>query len=94
MTERRRDQQAEIDARVRAELERRTAVTPAMLHSIDENGRLISVSDAWLAKLGYAREEVIGRPSADFLTAESRQRAVKEVLPEFFRTGRCENVHY
>src|SRR5579872_6333655 len=94
MTEQRSDEKTETDARVRAELERRLAVTPAMLHSIDEKGRLISVSDAWLAKLGYAREEVIGRPSADFLSPESRERAVRDVLPEFFRTGRCENVHY
>jgi diguanylate cyclase (GGDEF)-like protein/PAS domain S-box-containing protein len=82
------------DARLRAELDRRTAITPAMLHSIDEKGRLISVSDAWLAKLGYTRDEVIGRPSSEFLTPESRQYAINEVLPEFFRTGRCENVQY
>jgi diguanylate cyclase (GGDEF)-like protein/PAS domain S-box-containing protein len=85
---------SENDARLRAEIERRTAVTPAMLHSIDETGRLISVSDAWLAKLGYSREEVLGRPSTDFLTSESRERAIREVLPEFFRRGRCENVEY
>ena len=83
-----------FEARLRAELERRTAATPAMLHSINEAGRLISVSDAWLAKLGYRREEVLGRPSADFLTPESRERAIKQIMPEFFRAGRCENVHY
>ena len=48
------------EARLRGELERRMAVTPAMLHSLDERGRLIFVSDAWLAKLGYSREEVLG----------------------------------
>ena len=79
---------------LRLETERRAAVTPAMLHSIDERGRLVSVSDMWLAKLGYSREEVLGRPSADFLTAESRARAVKEVLPELYRLGRCDNVQY
>ena len=84
----------EARARLKSELERRTAVTPAMLHSIDGSGRLISVSDAWLAKLGYAREEVIGRRSSEFLTPESRERATKEVLPAFFRDGRCENVEY
>ena len=88
------DSEVEIESRVRAELERRTALTPAMLHSIDERGRLVSVSDAWLAKLGYARDEVIGRPSSDFLTAESREHAVRVVLPEFFRSGRCDNVEY
>jgi PAS domain S-box-containing protein len=84
----------DFEARLGAELERRTAVTPAMVHSIDGNGRLISVSDAWLSKLGYSREEVLGRLSSDFLTPESREYAVRDVLPEFFRTGRCENVQY
>jgi PAS domain S-box-containing protein len=65
-----------------------------MLHSIDENGRLISISDAWLAKLVYTREEVLGRRTIDFLTPASREYAVKEVLPEFLRTGYCENVQY
>jgi len=85
---------SERDARLSAEIERRIAVTPAMLHSIDERGRIISVSDLWLAKLGYERDEVIGRPSTDFLTPESRERAARFVLPEFFKTGRCDNVEY
>lgn len=68
--------------------------TPAMLHSIDMNGLLVSVSDAWLARLGYSRQEVIGRRSTDFMTAESRHRAVNTVLPAFFLTGRCDEVEY
>jgi diguanylate cyclase (GGDEF)-like protein/PAS domain S-box-containing protein len=83
-----------FEARLRVEIDRRTAATPAMLHSINEAGRLISVSDAWLAKLGYSREEVLGRLSTDFLTPESRERAIKQIVPEFFRVGRCENIHY
>lgn len=84
----------DFEARVRLEVQRRMAATPAMLHSIDAEGRLISVSNAWLAKLGYARNEVIGRRSSEFLTPASREHAVKNVLPEFFRTGACENVQY
>lgn len=84
----------DFEARVRLEVQRRMAMTPAMLHSIDTEGRLISVSDAWLAKLGYTRDEVIGRRSSEFLTPPSREHAVKNVLPEFFRTGRCDNVEY
>jgi diguanylate cyclase (GGDEF)-like protein/PAS domain S-box-containing protein len=82
------------EAWVRAEIYRRIAAAPAMMHSINEAGLVTSVSDAWLAKLGYSRQEAIGRPSTDFLTPESRERAVKEVLPEFFRSGHCENVQY
>ena len=87
--------EAEFETHLRIELERRMAVTPAMLHSIDEKGRLISVSDAWLAKLGYSRDEVLGRPSSDFLTVElRREHAIRDVLPDFFRLGRCDNVQY
>ena len=42
--------------------------TPAMLHSVDSEGHIVSVSHYWLEKLGYARHEVIGHPIARFLT--------------------------
>ena len=68
--------------------------TPAMLHSIDNNGRLLSVSDYWLRVMGYSRDEVIGKSSTNFLTESSRTYAKEVVLPEFFRTGRCTDVQY
>lgn len=68
--------------------------TPAMMHSIDTEDRLIAVSDAWLAGLGYSREEVIGRRSVDFLTPDSRKRALEIILPSFFRMGYCKDVPY
>ncbi len=68
--------------------------SPAMLHSIDRQGRLVAVSDAWLQRLGYRRDEVLGRPSVDFLTGPSRIRAHEIVLPELFRKGRCDGVDY
>lgn len=68
--------------------------TPAMLHSIDHSGHLISVSDTWLEKMEYTREEVIGQPSVSFLAPESRQRAIDQELPAFFRTGKCQDVPY
>ena len=83
-----------FEASLRRMMDQRMAATPAMLQSIDESGRLVSVSDAWLAKFGYERDEVLGRPSTDFLTGASREFAIKEVLPAFFRVGRCDNVQY
>ena len=49
-----------------------------MLHSIDEHGRLISVSDMWLAKLGYtpwttARNFSLGRAGCFGLVMEDSQ---------------------
>lgn len=66
---------------------------PAMLHSIDAAGLLISVSDTWLERLGYTRDEVLGRRSTDFLVPASQRLAV-ERGPEFMRTGLATNVEY
>jgi PAS domain S-box-containing protein len=65
-------------------------IAPMMLHSIDRQGLITEVSDRWLSKLGYTYDEVIGRPSVDFLTQESARYARDVVLPEFFATGRCD----
>lgn len=68
--------------------------TPAMLHSIDTTGRLISVSDNWLEVMGYNREEVIGQKLTRFFVADSRRLAEKIVMPEFFKTGVCDDIPY
>jgi PAS domain S-box-containing protein len=68
--------------------------TPAMLHSIDIDGRLISVSDYWAEVLGYDRAEVTGKKLTDFMTEDSRRYAEERVFPEFFRTGNCKEVPY
>ena len=67
---------------------------PAMVHSIDASGTIIDVSQKWLEILGYSRSEAIGRKSTDFLTEESRAYATENVIPEFFRSGRCVDVPY
>jgi diguanylate cyclase (GGDEF)-like protein/PAS domain S-box-containing protein len=89
----RREQQLALEL-TQDRLQAMYETTPAMLHSIDTQGRLLHVSDAWLACLGYHRDEVIGRQSSDFLTEESRVRAGREVLPHFFATGRYDDVAY
>ena len=67
---------------------------PTMMHSIDNNGRLLSVSDCWLEKIGYKREEVIGRKSVEFLTEESRRYAETVALPKFKKTGYARDIPY
>ena len=66
--------------------------TPAMMHSNNTDGEIVEVSEKWLEKLGYDREEVIGRKSIDFLNPESRKRAAEQILPEFFKTGLCDTI--
>ena len=83
-------QLAESELRVRRLYE----ATPAILHSIGPDGRILNVSDRWLALMGYERHEVVGRLSSDFLTQASQAHARDVVLPAFFRTGRCDRVEY
>jgi PAS domain S-box-containing protein len=68
--------------------------TPAMLHSIDTKGCLVSVSDYWVEVLGYARGEVIGRKLTDFFTESSRRYAEESVIPNFFKSGFCKDIPY
>ncbi|MEL6468729.1 MAG: PAS domain S-box protein [Cyanobacteria bacterium J06623_4] len=41
--------------------------TPAMLHSVDRKGQIVSMSHFWLETLGYQEKEVIGQPLTAFL---------------------------
>jgi PAS domain S-box-containing protein len=61
-------------------------------HSLDSNGRLLDVNRAWLDLLGYAREEVIGKPFADFLVPQHREQFQKRFcrLKELGRTHALE----
>jgi len=68
--------------------------TPAMLHSIDINGRIVSVSDYWSEVMGYRREDIIGRRLTAFFSEESRRYAEETVFPEFFKTGFVKDVPY
>jgi len=68
--------------------------TPAMLHSIDSNGCLISVSDNWVEIMGYEREDVIGQKLTRFFTPDSKTHAETTFFPEFFKTGFCKDISY
>ncbi|RLB66715.1 MAG: hypothetical protein DRH08_05485, partial [Deltaproteobacteria bacterium] len=66
--------------------------TPVMIHVIDGNGCLIAVSDEWLAKLGYKRQEVIGQPFTAFLVEESSRQCPGDGCQEGFCTGLCKEI--
>ncbi len=65
--------------------------TPAMLHTIDAEGRITDVSDHWLDKLEYRREDVIGRSILDFFSPESRQ-LLDGGIEEIIAAGDKKNV--
>ena len=68
--------------------------TPALLHSIDAEGRVLNVSELWLDTFGYKRDEVVGRAWTGFLTPASRRHAEDVAQPQFLRKGRCRDVPY
>ena len=68
--------------------------TPAMLHSIDIDGRIMRVSDHWLEVMGYKRSEVIGKELVDFFTTESKIYALNVIFPRFFNTGFSKDIPY
>ena len=66
--------------------------TPVMLQSTDIHGRLVSVSDHWLAVMGYERDEVLGRSATEFYTEASSKYILESAFPAFLRTGHARDV--
>ena len=54
---------------------------PTLLHSTDIEGRLLSVSAAWLQHLGYRESEVLGRKVSDFLSLDPQALRSAQDLP-------------
>ena len=48
------------------------------------------MSDAWLALLGYARQEVIGRKLTDFMTEDTRNRRAESIGMPFCAAANSE----
>jgi diguanylate cyclase (GGDEF)-like protein/PAS domain S-box-containing protein len=65
---------------------------PAMLQSVGADGCMRAVSDKWLARFCYARDEVIGRPAFDFLTPKAREVIAQDARPLLFREGRIDGL--
>ena len=83
----------EISDQARANFKYRSLYrsTPAMLHTIDNDGLIVNVTDHWLNKLGYARNEVIGRPVIDFFSEAYKRRYADGGLTELIRGGDFNN---
>jgi PAS domain S-box-containing protein len=66
--------------------------TPAMLHTVDADGRITAVSNHWLEKLGYTREAVIGRSILDFLSDEAREPLLDGKVRSVIKAGNRTNM--
>ncbi len=67
--------------------------TPLAYQSLDEQGRIIEVNQAWTDMLGYSRSEVIGRSMGDFLSREWRDH-FKQNFPRFKNLGEILGVEF
>lgn len=66
---------------------------PLGYQSLDAEGRVLQVNRTWLELLGYARDEVIGRSFADFLTVAQRP-CFAERFARFKAAGEVRGVEF
>lgn len=66
--------------------------TPAMLHTVDHDGLIVTVTDHWLEKLGFTREEVVGRPITDFFSDADRKQYADGRLTDLINKGAFNNL--
>jgi len=85
---------SEISDQARANFKYRTLyrATPAMLHTVDEQGLIVTVTDHWLQKLGYRRDEVVGRPITDFFSVRDRKYYADGRLTDLISKGEFNNL--
>lgn len=83
----------ELADKARADLKYRQLYrsTPAMLHTVDADGMIVTVTDHWLSKMDYARDEVVGRPISDFFSNAYRKRISSNRLQEIISSGEFQN---
>ena len=62
---------------------------PLAYQSLDVEGNILEVNDAWLNLLGFRREEVIGRFIGDFMTDVSVS-AMRNEFPRFQQRGKVD----
>ena len=83
----------EVSAQARSDLKYRQLYrsTPAMLHTIDADGCIVTVTDHWLQKMGYTRDEVVGRSILDFYSEADREKRADH-LQALIAGGEFSNV--
>lgn len=67
-------------------------LTPAMLLSVDLQGRFLTVSDRWVEKMGYTRSEALGTSSLNIFTPTSLKRIQPIIQAAFAANKPCDNL--
>lgn len=85
---------SELSDEARANFKYRTLYrsTPAMLHTVDGDGLVVTVTDHWLHKLGFTREEVLGRPITDFMSEGDQKKYADGQLQALIAEGGFTNL--
>jgi len=85
---------AEVSDQAKANFKYRTLYrsTPAMLHTVNGDGLIVTVTDHWLQKLGFRRDEVIGRPITDFFSNRDRAKYADGRLSVLISNGDFNNL--
>ncbi|QLI80836.1 diguanylate cyclase [Chitinibacter fontanus] len=66
--------------------------TPAMLYSCDLEGRILTVNEVWLKAMGFSQNEVLGEMADKFMSHESAQQFVNQIIPQLLQYGACQNI--
>jgi PAS domain S-box-containing protein len=81
-------------AKSQADFESLYNEAPVPLHSLDSDQKLVSVSDRWLALLGYSRDEVLGRSITDFLSSQATRALNDKHRQEHTENGVYDDCEY
>lgn len=65
--------------------------TPAMLHTLDADGCIVTVTEHWLQKMGYTRDEVVGRSITEFYSDADRKRLTSGHVRSLINDGEFSN---
>ncbi len=68
--------------------------TPAMLHSMDSEGRLLDVSQSWLNTLGYDRKDVLGKNFFSFVDTDDPEKLTAEHFQRLNELGEIKVINY
>jgi len=66
---------------------------PLSYQSLDKNGNILIINNAWLKTLGYSTNEVVGQWFGDFLS-ETSVEGFKKCFPELKKFGTIQNAEF
>ncbi|MFW9893467.1 MAG: PAS domain S-box protein [Candidatus Thorarchaeota archaeon] len=66
---------------------------PLGYQTLDVDGKIINVNQAWLDTMGYTKGDIVGQYLVDFMTSESKELFI-EIFPNFKSNGFMRNIEF